>query len=703
MSNNSEGWRVTAFCRPKYSFGHNLRLEEYVENQKHIDPTREHGVFLHLGDERAAYEVVFGESIKKYNEKQKRKDRRIKDYYQKILDNERSGTHKNPKANSDRKPFYEFQFYIGNRDSHCPDEKARKILSLYIQKILPKKFPNFIPTSVTMHNDEYSYDRNGKRIESPAHFHVVGIFVAHALNSEELKEENDYREKYKESKKKELAAKGIQWNEQEWKKKDWRKGMIDRWGKALEKGMELQCSMSAACNEMGFFTAKGNGTAQQQFEEAVRTDLMDFCESMGVKINRTKCYSHSHKEKEVYKAEQDNLDFEAELKEKQELLDAKEIALENRKDDFDYTIEYLEDIKQELSERGADLVLKEEQIKKDSDELDKRTKKLDEKERFISQRECSLKLENERLKEQKRKITIEDYKNQQRADSLTKREEQMNILEEKHDQREQKLLEGELPYLVREKNISRLEDELAERESQFLKREKEYLEKEKCFAEREEQMSVRGALLKQDLEENRRLKYEAVNERKKSESIRQATIDEAVRYSAFNTEKIIEIENWKEAGSEIEESDSWMKTAFQNYNKNRNADNALGKLYGLVKTKVAGAIAKVKKAYDEKLKGMNERLFGKERFSVRRDGRIEVFYSYGAEQYREMFFETPVDNIAKAINECKQNGKKTFAEMCPEGNLSFIEKHFDKAKELTKERNLRLKRFMERQRTMGYS
>ena len=33
----------------------------------------------------------------------------------------------------------------------------------------------------------------------------------------------------------------------------------------------------------------------------------------------------------------------------------------------------------------------------------------------------------------------------------------------------------------------------------------------------------------------------------------------------------------------------------------------------------------------------------------------------------------------------------------------FEEFDFDKAKELTKERNIRLKRFMERQRTMGYS
>ena len=79
MNDNFEGWRVTALCRPKYSFGHNIRQAGYVENKKHIDSTRPYKVLLHLGDERECYEKVFGDSIKKYNSKQKRKDRRIAD------------------------------------------------------------------------------------------------------------------------------------------------------------------------------------------------------------------------------------------------------------------------------------------------------------------------------------------------------------------------------------------------------------------------------------------------------------------------------------------------------------------------------------------------------------------------------------------------------------------------------------------------
>lgn len=208
-TDNFEGWPVTANCKPNYSFGHNLRWKDYVETQWHIDPLRPHRVLFHFGDERETFLKVFGSSQNNYNAKQKRKDRHITDYYQVILDDARHGSHKNPKANSDRKPFYEFQFYLGNRKSHCPDEIADRILSLYIQKRMPKRFPNFIFTSVVMHNDEYSFDRKGNRVESPLHYQAVGIFVAHALNDEEKKEEKKYREKCKEEKKQNLLRKEL--------------------------------------------------------------------------------------------------------------------------------------------------------------------------------------------------------------------------------------------------------------------------------------------------------------------------------------------------------------------------------------------------------------------------------------------------------------------------------------------------------------
>ena len=58
--------------------------------------------------------------------------------------------------------------------------------------------------------------------------------------------------------------------------------------------MELQCSMSGALAEMGFVTAKGKRTAQQQFEKSVRHELQDFAEERGIKIDRSPGEKHSH-------------------------------------------------------------------------------------------------------------------------------------------------------------------------------------------------------------------------------------------------------------------------------------------------------------------------------------------------------------------------------------------------------------------------
>ena len=699
MAESFEGWRVTALCRPKYSFGHNLRLPEYVETQKHIDPTRNHEVLLHLGDEREAYQAIFGEAIKKYNAKQKRKDRRITDYYQKILDDERSGTHKNPKANAERKPFYEFQFYIGNRDSHCPDEKAKKVLSLYIQKVLPRKFPNFMPTSITLHNDEYSFDRKGNRIESPLHFHVVGVFVAHALTAEELKEENEYRAKCKETKKAELAAKGGKWEEKEWKKKDWRKSMIDRWGKSLEKGMELQSSMSAACNEMGFFTAKGKGTAQQQFEEAVRYDLMDFCESMGIKINRTKGYSHSHREKEVYKAEQENLALEAELNEAQELLEAKELALQNRKDDFDYKIEHLEEIEQELNCQKIGLEQREKHMQRDEQNLQNREKRLKEEKKELAWKEKEIDSTRKYQSEKEAKLSRDEK-------YLDYRKEKLDEQAKKQNEREKRIQQGEEPILEKERELAETAKELIDRENAVSQKESnlkilktEIQERERIAIEKSDSATQKEHLAKAELENAEKSRNESVSARNETLKIYEENQSQIAQFNAENRSKIAEIAKWKEAAEQINDSDSWINHAFAEYKKNRYKENSLQNLFQKVKAGVVAAIAKVKQAYDRKLSELYKSLFGYRRFYYS-DDNIVCEYSYGESDYADMLRDTPVSEIEKAISETKKKGKRTFADMAKDEGFSFYERYFTKAKTLAQERQIELERERERE---GYS
>lgn len=649
MEDLFEGWYVTAHCRPIYSLGHNMRLREYVETQKHIDLARLHKVLLNMGDEREAFKKIFGVSMENYNKNQKRADRRINDYYQKILDDERKGKHKNPKANSERKPCYEFQFYIGNRESHCPDKKAEKILSTYITKIMPKKFPNFIPINITMHNDEYSFDRNNNRMESPLHFHVVGVFVAHALTPEEAEEEKRYREKCKEIKKKELESKGIKWDEKEWKKKDWRKGMIQRYGKSLEKGMELQNSMSAACNEMGFFTEKGKNTAQQQFEEAVRNELMDFAEEMGVKINRTKGYSHKHKEKSIYKKEQDNLDLEKELANREAVLQAQELQLQNRIDDFDYQIQNIED-------KEVELIKKEEEQKKREENLNKLSEEL--------------KFEQNYVKKQKMEYAEKDSALNLKEKSLERQKAYLEKQSKNQTEREIKIQQGEAPYLEREK-------ELLEEKRKIFQQNQELDKKRKELQEYDDELNFRDNKVKQKEDEaNKKLAEISQEEQKFQRQIKVAS------------PMFIEAKRWELEFKNNGESIKWAQNEFEKFLKEPN-ESSIEELKTTIINGISGIITNIKKSFKTIISGLQEKLYGKKHF-YEKNNKYYCEYSYGAEDYKEMFLNTPVDVITKAIEETKLKGKNTFGELEFSEGKSFVERHFPIAKERVKEINREL-------------
>ena len=62
---------------------HNIRNEKVVSKEKHINPNGIHETWI---DEpiRQAYERLFGESVRNYNSKQTRADRKIDSYYNTI-------------------------------------------------------------------------------------------------------------------------------------------------------------------------------------------------------------------------------------------------------------------------------------------------------------------------------------------------------------------------------------------------------------------------------------------------------------------------------------------------------------------------------------------------------------------------------------------------------------------------------------------
>lgn len=116
------------------SLEHNRRNKKMVENEnrkwakKHpgelrIDPNGDYEIWQDE-DIKDAYNQLFGNSIKEYNEKQLsqgKKDRGIKNYLSLIKSKE--GTSKNSKH-----PIYEIIYQVGAKDSPVPDEIAKCIL-----------------------------------------------------------------------------------------------------------------------------------------------------------------------------------------------------------------------------------------------------------------------------------------------------------------------------------------------------------------------------------------------------------------------------------------------------------------------------------------------------------------------------------------------------------------------------------------------
>ena len=280
------GYKAMCHCRPIIQRLHNKRDPKIVSSEKHIDLSRTHETILDCGTIEQCYEQIFGEAVKKYNAKQKRKDRRIENYLETILNDKRQGKHKNIKADGSRKPAYEMIIQLGNRDNRPDDEKTSRVLKDFCNFLI-KKYPNIVPIGIYLHNDEFSIDEETHlKVFSPVHIHFDYVYVAHL-------------------------------------------------GKSLKTGMDLQCSMSGALAEMGFVTAKGKGTAQQQFEESVRYALQDFAEERGIKIDRTPGEKHSHKEKPVFQQMKENEKKEREITEREKVVERGEAPLLEKQKQLD--------------------------------------------------------------------------------------------------------------------------------------------------------------------------------------------------------------------------------------------------------------------------------------------------------------------------------------------------------------------------------
>lgn len=123
------------------SLSHNNR--ENIHGNPGIDPARsEENIYFVQKDIRSVYKDVFQEAVDKYNEKQKRNDRKIENYYDKI--------HKDDKTHEQR----ELVVAIGEGKDDPKYREAKKEALKRYAEAFQERNPNLAVYNMVLHDDE---------------------------------------------------------------------------------------------------------------------------------------------------------------------------------------------------------------------------------------------------------------------------------------------------------------------------------------------------------------------------------------------------------------------------------------------------------------------------------------------------------------------------------------------------------------------
>ena len=303
------------------SFRHNARDPELCKNEKHIDMKGEHsagGVGVKGVSLRDCYEDIFGEAVREYNERQKRADRKIDSYYDKIAKEERSG------KKGSKHLVYEAIMTVGSHknyndcftdDEQIDPQEAKQMLFEAVNKIESRYGEHICIVGVYWHNDESRTETvNGESVEikSAPHIHVDYVPVA-----------TDYK-----------------------------------------IGMSIQNGQSKAYQQLGFSSGTHKETPQIQFNHACRNILDEVVIEHGYAVShpiaekREEARKHDTKQEYVRKAlEQQNtrqLEENRRLEQANSELDKDYKSRERRLSNLKQSIEHADEQKREaLEERDS--------------------------------------------------------------------------------------------------------------------------------------------------------------------------------------------------------------------------------------------------------------------------------------------------------------------------------------------------------------
>ena len=134
---------------------HNLRNRKVTDKEEHINPNGIHETWL---DEREqdAYERLFGDAVREYNEKQKRSDRKIYNYHKSIKEDKKKHT------------AYEMIVGVYKKNENISERTCHDILKEYVRG-WSERNPNLELIGAYYHADE----------EGEPHIHIDYIPVAH--------------------------------------------------------------------------------------------------------------------------------------------------------------------------------------------------------------------------------------------------------------------------------------------------------------------------------------------------------------------------------------------------------------------------------------------------------------------------------------------------------------------------------------------
>lgn len=154
-----------------WSRGHNLRDKRFIKEQAHIDTSLSKNNVI-LMDElvRKAYDRIFGEAVAEYNSKQKRSDRRIDNYYNKI---------KNDKK---KHIVYECIVQIGDKDDTGNNAELEKEALKRFVEDWKRRNPNLKLIGAYIHADEP---------DGTVHLHIDYIPVAECSRGMKLQNSLD--------------------------------------------------------------------------------------------------------------------------------------------------------------------------------------------------------------------------------------------------------------------------------------------------------------------------------------------------------------------------------------------------------------------------------------------------------------------------------------------------------------------------------